>query len=84
VRDDENLGPGIEVEIWAMPEDQFGGFVRQVPPPLTIGTVELKNGGPVKCFLCESAALRGARDITRYAGWRGYLAQAKAHSSFGK
>jgi allophanate hydrolase len=84
VRDDENLGPGIEVEIWAMPEDKFGGFVKEVPPPLTIGTVELKNGGLVKCFLCESAALHGARDITRYAGWRGYLAQAKAHSSSGK
>ncbi len=84
VRDDENLGPGIEVEIWAMPEDKFGGFVKEVPPPLTIGTVELKNGGLVKCFLCESAGLHGARDITRYAGWRGYLAQAKAHSFFGK
>lgn len=81
VRDDEHLGPGIEVEIWAMPEDQFGGFVAQIPAPLTIGTVVLKNGESVKCFLCENAGITRARDITRYGGWRGYLAQAKAHAS---
>ena len=27
VRDEQFRGPGIEVEVWAMPEHQFGGFV---------------------------------------------------------
>ena len=34
IRDDAAQGQGIEVELWAMPEDQFGGFVAEVPPPL--------------------------------------------------
>ncbi len=74
VRDDRFDGPGIELEIWAMPEDQFGGFVAAVPPPLTIGTVTLQDGASVKCFLCEPSAIEGARDITGFGGWRGYLA----------
>ena len=73
VRDHRFQGPGIELEIWAVPEDQFGGFVAAVPPPLTIGTATLENGESVKCFLCEPAALEDAREISHFGGWRGYL-----------
>ena len=31
VRDERFRGPGIEVEVWAMPEDRFGSFVGGVP-----------------------------------------------------
>ena len=74
----------MEVEVWVMPEAQFGGFVAQVPPPLTIGTVSLKNGAQVKCFLCESVAIENARDITKFGGWRGYLAQGRLAVTYGK
>jgi allophanate hydrolase len=77
VREPGFAGPGIEVELWAMPEDQFGGFVAAVPPPLTIGSATLTSGETVKCFLCEPSAIAGARDITRYGGWRSYLASSK-------
>ena len=70
-------GPGIEVEIWAIPEDQFGGFVADVPPPLTIGNANLVDGETVKCFLCEPYAIAAALDITRFGGWRSYLASSK-------
>jgi allophanate hydrolase len=73
-------GPGIELEVWAMPEDRFGGFVAAVPPPLTIGTVTLEGGESVKCFLCEPAALNGAEEITGFGGWRGYLAACAERS----
>jgi allophanate hydrolase len=69
-------GPGIEVEIWAVPEHQFGGFVAGVPPPLGIGSATLEDGETVKCFICEPYALPGARDITQFGGWRRYLAHA--------
>jgi hypothetical protein len=39
VRQESFDGPGIEVEVWAVPEDSLGGFVAAVPPPLTIGNV---------------------------------------------
>lgn len=66
-------GPGIELEIWMMPQAEFAGFVELIPPPLSIGTVELADGGSVKGFLCEPFAIEGADDITHYAGWRAYL-----------
>jgi allophanate hydrolase len=77
VRDEGFAGPGIEVEIWAVPRDQFGGFVADVPPPLAIGNATLASGETVKCFLCEPYAIAAALDITRFGGWRSYLASSK-------
>lgn len=74
VRDESFAGPGIEVEVWAMPEERFGGFVAEVPAPLGIGSATLDNGSLVKCFICEGYALAGADEITSYGGWRNYLA----------
>jgi allophanate hydrolase len=73
IRDDVFAGPGIEVEIWAVPEDRFGGFVAAVPAPLGIGNALLDNGETVKCFICEPFALANAREITAFGGWRKYL-----------
>jgi allophanate hydrolase len=77
-REDGFDGPGIEVEVWAVPENHFGSFVAAIPAPLGIGTVELENGDPVKCFICEPWALAGAKEITEYGGWRNYLSQERA------
>ncbi|MEO8097021.1 MAG: allophanate hydrolase [Acidobacteriota bacterium] len=74
VRVDGFEGPGIELEVWAVPENHFGSFVAAIPPPLGIGSVELEDGEQVKCFICEPFAISGARDITRYGGWRNFLA----------
>ena len=76
VRDDSFQGPGIEVEIWAVPYHRFGGFVAAVPPPMGIGSATLENGAIVKCFICEPLAVRDAIEITRFGGWRTYMAQA--------
>lgn len=56
----------------------FGTFVAEIPAPLGIGSVELEDGSVVKGFLCESYALKGARNITGFGGWRAYLAAADA------
>ncbi len=53
VRDLKFEGPGIEVEVWAVPENLFGGFVAGVPAPLGIGSATLDSGEVVKCFICE-------------------------------
>lgn len=68
-------GPGIEMEVWAMPTAQLGGFVAEVPPPLGIGSVTLADGSSVKGFVCEAFAVEDAAEITRFGGWRGYLAE---------
>ena len=73
VREEGLTGPGIEVEIWAVPEDKFGGFVAAVPPPLGIGSAVLDNGDTVKSFICEPYAIANAREITEFGSWRKYL-----------
>lgn len=74
VRDDSFKGPGIEVEVWAIPDDQFGSFVREVPPPLGIGNAVLADGTVVKSFICEPYAIGSASEITHFGGWRAWLA----------
>ncbi|GHA69967.1 amidase [Streptomyces canarius] len=65
---------GIEGEIWRLPAAGFGTFTAAVPAPMTIGTVELADGRQVKGFLVEPYAVEGTPDITRFGGWRAYLA----------
>jgi allophanate hydrolase len=76
VRDPE--GAAIAVEVWGLPRDSFGSFIAGVPSPLAIGTVVLEDGTEVKGFVCETAGLSGAIDITELGGWRSYLQQVDA------
>ncbi len=66
-------GPGMEVEVWAMPTRHFGSFVAAVPAPLGIGSVELIDGSVVSGFVCEPFAVETATEITHHGGWRAYL-----------
>jgi allophanate hydrolase len=70
-------GAAIAVEIWALPADGFGRFVAAVPPPLSIGSVQLADGRMVKGFLVEAEAVSGARDISAFGGWRAFVAAAE-------
>jgi allophanate hydrolase len=70
-------GAAIEVEIWALPPAGFGNFVAAVPPPLSIGSLQLADGRSVKGFLVEAVAVASARDITDFGGWRAFVAAAE-------
>ena len=72
MRDDLN-GRSVDVEVWEMPIEHFGSFVKLVPPPLGIGTLELRDGSREKGFICEPYAIADAEEVTAYGGWRGYL-----------
>jgi allophanate hydrolase len=61
-----------------MTESAFGRFVAAVPPPLSIGTLDIGGGRVVKGFLVEAQAVAGARDISSFGGWRAFMAQEKA------
>jgi allophanate hydrolase len=67
-------GASIAAEVWALPDDGFGRFVAAIPPPLCIGTLLLADGTAPKGFLVEPEGLAGAEDVTRYGGWRCFLA----------
>jgi allophanate hydrolase len=68
-------GAAIEVEVWAMPREQVGGFLELIPAPLGLGKVELEDGRWVSGFICEPRAIEGAEEVTRWGGWRDYLAR---------
>jgi len=69
----ETNGAEIIVELWDVPLKDFGSFVALIPAPLGIGTLTLHDGRDVKGFICEGAAINGARDITHLGGWRAYI-----------
>ncbi|HKU40432.1 MAG TPA: allophanate hydrolase [Polyangiales bacterium] len=68
-------GASIELEIWQLGFEALGKFLQNVKAPLCIGTLQLESGEQVHGFLCESAAVQGAEDITAYGGWRAYRAR---------
>ncbi|MGE3531335.1 MAG: allophanate hydrolase [Steroidobacteraceae bacterium] len=72
----ETSGMQIEVEVWAMPQTQWGGFMAGIPAPLCLGQVQLEDGEHVSGFLCEAHAVAAARDISGFGGWRAYLVSA--------
>lgn len=74
IMDPGHDGPGISVEIWALPSAAFGAFAARIPAPLGLGKVRLADGREVTGFLCESHALAGAEEITAYGGWRAWRA----------
>ncbi len=74
---DPEKGSSIEVEVWAVPEAAFGGFVAAVPPPLAIGACTLAGGRQVKSFVCEPIGFTNAADITHLGGWRKYVSEAE-------
>ena len=75
VREPGFAGPGLEVEVWSLPSDAFGRFVAAIPAPLGIGKVSLEDGTAVSGFLCEAHAVAEAEEITRFGGWRAFLAE---------
>ena len=78
LRVEPGAGSAIELEVWGLPAAAFGNFVAAVPPPLSIGTIRLADGRGVKGFIVEAAAVTGARDISRFSGWRAFVAEAAA------
>ncbi|MGC1448006.1 MAG: allophanate hydrolase [Xanthobacteraceae bacterium] len=74
LRVNDGEGTAIELEIWALPDAAFGWFVAKIPPPLCIGTLDLADGRAVKGFLVEAEAVKGARDISSFGGWRKFMA----------
>ena len=71
-------GVSVQGEIWELPPADFGRFVAAIPAPLGIGQVELADGRQVTGFLCEAAALDGAKDISSFGGWRAWRLSAEA------
>ncbi|HTX24064.1 MAG TPA: allophanate hydrolase [Steroidobacteraceae bacterium] len=74
-------GGSIELEVYELDVAAFGSFVAEVPAPLAIGTVVLRDGSDVHGFVAEPRAIEGAEDITSEGGWRAYLRRTRASTA---
>jgi allophanate hydrolase len=72
---DNTSSSQIEVEVWSMPVENFGNFMKQIASPLGIGTVFLEDETSVYGFLCESDYLKDAKEISELKSWRVFLCQ---------
>jgi len=68
-------GVAIEVEVWRLPLSSLGGFLRGIPKPLGLGKIQLEDNNWVTGFICEGYEIADARDISKYGGWRAYMAK---------
>ena len=73
-----DCGGKIEVEVWALAPGPFAAFVSAIPSPLGIGTIMLSDGTFAQGFLVESIAIEAAENITRFGGWRQFIAHRSA------
>ena len=67
-------GNAIAAEVWSLDAEAFGRFVAKIPAPLGIGTIGFTDGTAAKGFLVEAEAVKAARDISAFGGWKSFLA----------
>ncbi|RRV67229.1 allophanate hydrolase [Stutzerimonas stutzeri] len=67
-------GAAIAVEVWDIPSSELGSFLTGIPAPLGLGKVQLADGRWETGFICDAYGLDGAEDITRFGGWKAWLA----------
>ncbi len=63
----------IELEVWSMPIENFGKFMKQIASPLGIGTLYLEDDSEVYGFLCEADYTKDAKEISELKNWRNYI-----------
>lgn len=70
-------GAAIAVEVWEVPAAGLATILQQEPLGLSVGKVRLEDGQETLGVLGEPLVCEGMREITRYGGWRAYLAASE-------
>ena len=71
----KNGGVAVAVEIWSVPAAGVAAILLQEPPGLSIGKVKLADGSEVLGVLGEPILCEGKIEITKFGGWRNYIAE---------
>ncbi len=71
-------GAAIAVEVWDVPAAGLAQVLLQEPPGLCVGKVRLADGQETLGVLGEPALCEGQLEITRWGGWRAYIAARDA------
>jgi gamma-glutamylcyclotransferase (GGCT)/AIG2-like uncharacterized protein YtfP len=67
-------GSAIAVEVWDVPAGELAAILLAEPSGLCVGKVRLADGEETLGVLGEPVLCKGQREITKYGGWRAYLA----------
>lgn len=71
---DPQLGAEIHLEIWDVSPEGLVTVLLQEPPGLCIGRITLSDGSEVLGVLGEPWLCESHPEITRWGGWRSYIA----------
>jgi hypothetical protein len=74
-------GTAIAVEVWDVPPAGLSDILVKEPAGLCIGKVALEDGTETLGVLGETALVDGQREITKYGGWRAWLAAREGGSA---
>jgi allophanate hydrolase len=74
-------GAAIAVELWALPPAALADLLTRVAPPLALGPVPLADGRSVTGFVLQAGGEAGAVDVTRFGGWRAFLASEQGRAA---
>jgi len=67
-------GASIAVEVWDVPAAGLAHILLREPPGLCVGKVRLSDGQETLGVLGEPVLCEGQKEITRWGGWRRYVA----------
>ncbi|OLE66865.1 MAG: glutamyl-tRNA amidotransferase [Cyanobacteria bacterium 13_1_40CM_2_61_4] len=67
-------GAAIALEVWSVPAAGLASILMNEPPGLCIGKVRLADGNEPLGVLGEPILCEGQREITKFGGWRAYVA----------
>jgi len=67
-------GAAILAEVWELPQQALAALLETVPSPLGFGRVTLADGSDILGFVANGPVPDGSEDVTKYGGWRAYLA----------
>ncbi len=71
----------IDVGVWSVAPEGLASVLLREPPGLSIGKVMLADGQEVLGILAEPALCEGEVEITRFGGWRAYMASQSSRSA---
>ena len=74
-------GARIQVEVWALPAAGLAAILLKEPRGLCVGRIDLEDGAEVLGVLAEPILCEGMFEITRWGGWRQYLANRQGDQS---
>ena len=68
-------GAAVALEVWRVPMEGLGTLLLGEPAGLSIGKVQLADGSEVLGVIGEPWLVESQPEITRFGGWRAYIAQ---------